>query len=74
MDGGLRRHDGHVETAHMPSSFTLGKHFEAFVQTQLASCRYGNASEVLRDALRLMEDREILFQALDAALSRGIAT
>ncbi len=42
----------------MPSSYTLGKYFEDFVQAQLASGRYGNASEVLRDALRLMEDRE----------------
>jgi antitoxin ParD1/3/4 len=57
----------------MPSSYTLGKHFEAFVQAQLASGRYGNASEVLRDALRLMEDREKRLQALDAALSKGIA-
>jgi putative addiction module CopG family antidote len=38
----------------MPSSYTLGRHFEDFVQTQLASGRYGNASEVLRDALLLM--------------------
>ena len=42
----------------MPSSYAIGKHFESFVQAQLASGRYGNASEVLRDALRLMEDRE----------------
>jgi len=57
----------------MPSSYTLGKHFEAFVQAQLASGRYGNASEVLRDALRLMEARERRLAALDAALERGIA-
>jgi antitoxin ParD1/3/4 len=57
----------------MPSSYTLGKHFEAFVQAQLASGRYGNASEVLRDALRLMEERERRLAAWDAALERGIA-
>jgi len=57
----------------MPSSYTLGKHFEAFVQAQLASGRYGNASEVLRDALRLMEAREKKLEALDAAIVRGIA-
>jgi len=57
----------------MPSSYTLGKHFEAFVQAQLASGRYGNASEVLRDALRLMEAREKKLAALDAAIVRGIA-
>jgi len=57
----------------MPSSYTLGKHFESFVQAQLASGRYGNASEVLRDALRLMEERERRLASLDAAIERGIA-
>jgi len=56
----------------MPSSYTLGKHFETFVQTQLASGRYNNASEVVRDALRLMEDRERKLAALDASLERGM--
>lgn len=57
----------------MPSSYTLGKHFESFVQAQLASGRYNNASEVLRDALRLMEERERKLAALDAAVERGVA-
>ena len=57
----------------MPSSYTLGKHFESFVQAQLASGRYNNASEVLRDALRLMEERERRLAALDAVLERSIA-
>lgn len=57
----------------MPSSYTLGKHFESFVQSQLASGRYGNASEVLRDALRLMEDRERRLASLDAAIGQGLA-
>ncbi|HEX2941655.1 MAG TPA: type II toxin-antitoxin system ParD family antitoxin [Rhodopila sp.] len=57
----------------MPSSYTLGPHYEAFVQGQLASGRYNNRSEVVRDALRLMEERERRLVALDAAISRGIA-
>jgi antitoxin ParD1/3/4 len=57
----------------MPSSYTLGKYFEDFVQAQLASGRYGNASEVLREALRLMEDRERRLAALDASIERGLA-
>jgi antitoxin ParD1/3/4 len=52
----------------MPSSYTLGQHFEQFVQSQLAGGRYNNASEVLRDALRLMEDRERRLAVLDAAI------
>src|SRR5262249_1771415 len=57
----------------MPSSYTLGQHFEAFIQAQLASGRYNNASEVVRDALRLMEDRERRLAAVDAAIERGLA-
>jgi antitoxin ParD1/3/4 len=57
----------------MPSSYTLGEYFESFVQAQLASGRYNNASEVLRDALRLLEQRERRLAALDAAIARGIA-
>jgi antitoxin ParD1/3/4 len=57
----------------MPSSYTLGQHFEAFVQAQLASGRYNNASEVVRDALRLMEERERRLAAVDAAIERGLA-
>jgi antitoxin ParD1/3/4 len=53
----------------MPSSYTLGAHFEKFIQAQLASGRYNNASEVLRDALRMMEESE---QRLAAALQRGL--
>jgi antitoxin ParD1/3/4 len=57
----------------MASSYSLGAHFEAFVKAQLASGRYGNASEVLRDALRLMEERGKKLAAFDAAIMRGIA-
>jgi antitoxin ParD1/3/4 len=57
----------------MPSSYTLGRHFEGFIQGQLASGRYNNASEVIRDALRLLEEREGKLAALDAALMRGVA-
>lgn len=57
----------------MPDSYTLGQHFEAFIQAQLASGRYHDASEVVRDALRLMEERERRLAAVDAAIERGLA-
>jgi antitoxin ParD1/3/4 len=57
----------------MPSSYSLGSHFEAFIQGQLSSGRYNNASEVLRDALRLMEERERRLASLDASIARGLA-
>lgn len=59
----------------MPSSYTIGRHFESFVQKQLASGRYSSASEVLRDALRLMEERERdreTLERLQQAWSEGI--
>jgi len=57
----------------MPSSYSLGDHFENFVQGQLANGRYKNASEVVRDALRLMEERERRIAALDVSIERGLA-
>lgn len=42
----------------MTTSVALGSHFESFIHAQIASGRYNNVSEVMRDALRLMEERE----------------
>lgn len=43
----------------MPSSFALGEHFESFIRSMVASGRYNNASEVVREGLRALEDREL---------------
>jgi antitoxin ParD1/3/4 len=47
----------------MPSSYAVGKHFEGFIKRQINSGRYSSTSEVIRDALRLLEEREELGQA-----------
>ena len=41
----------------MTINFQLGGHSEEFVQGQLESGRYADATEVVRHALRLMEER-----------------
>lgn len=42
----------------------LGKHFEEFLECQIKSGRYGSKNEVLRAGLHLLEEREIMLQAL----------
>ncbi len=42
----------------MPRSYALGDHFERFIDSQVKSGRFNNASEVVRAGLRLLEDRE----------------
>jgi len=54
----------------MPSSYTLGAHFEALVRGLVESGRYNNASEVVRDGLRLLEEREKLREVKVAELRR----
>ena len=53
----------------------LTPHFEDFVQESISSGRYGNVSEVVRAALRLLEDyeknRETKLNDLRAALDEG---
>ena len=53
------------------TSITLGGHFDEFVSRQLAEGRYGSASEVVRAALRLLEEREDKVRALRQALREG---
>lgn len=44
----------------MPSSYSLGEHYEALAKALVASGRYASVSEVLRDGMRLVEEREVL--------------
>lgn len=56
----------------MPSSFTLGKRYETMVRDMVDSGRYASASEVLRDGLRLLEEREEQRQAKLASLREAM--
>jgi len=40
------------------TSISLGDHFEGFIASQVVTGRYGNRSEVIRAALREMEERQ----------------
>jgi putative addiction module CopG family antidote len=53
----------------MPSSYVVGSHFEQFIKDQISGGRYQSASEVVRDALRLLEHEE---QRRAAALGRAL--
>jgi putative addiction module CopG family antidote len=57
----------------MPASYSLGVHFETFVRRQLKSGRFASASEVVREGLRLMEEREAERDARLEALRGEIA-
>lgn len=56
----------------MARSVELGK-LEEVVDRLVASGRYNSKSEVLREGVRLVEEREKRLEALDAALARGLA-
>jgi antitoxin ParD1/3/4 len=47
----------------MPSSYAVGDHFEQFIKQQVQSGRYNSASEVVRDGLRLLQEREEIREA-----------
>lgn len=60
----------------MPSSYALGAHFENLMDDLIRSGRYNSKSEILRDGLRVIEERESRLKAdldsLRAALKEGL--
>ena len=55
------------------TSVTLGEHWEVFIKNEVASGRYGTASEVIRDALRNLEEHKSKMKALRIHLGEGAA-
>lgn len=62
----------------MPSSYAVGDHFEQFIKRQVEGGRYASASEVVRDALRLLEEEEqrraATLEALRAEVKKGLVS
>jgi len=60
----------------MPTrNINLTEHFDHFVQRQVSRGRYSNASEIVREALRLLEEqeqeRQVKLKALRQAAKHG---
>lgn len=53
------------------TSVSLGDHFVEFIDAQIANGRFSSASDVVRAALRLLEEDEARLSALQAALIEG---
>lgn len=57
----------------MASSANLGDKLETYVSDLVKTGRYNSRSEVLREGVRLVEEREKRLATLDAAIARGLA-
>lgn len=54
-------------------SAEVGAKLEKYVTKLVAQGRYNSKSEVVREGLRLVQERETRFATLDAAIKRGLA-
>ncbi len=57
----------------MASSVDLGANLEQVVTGLVTSGRYNSRSEILREGVRLVQERERRLEALDAAIAQGLA-
>ncbi|ODS54093.1 MAG: hypothetical protein ABS36_11645 [Acidobacteria bacterium SCN 69-37] len=60
----------------MPRTYDIGEHLERFIDSQVETGHYADASEVVRAALRLLEARELARVAelndVRAAIHKGL--
>jgi len=57
----------------MAISADVGPRLESLVDELVKNGRYGSKSEVVREGIRLVEERETALARLNAALERGLA-
>jgi antitoxin ParD1/3/4 len=53
------------------TSIILGEHFDELIAQQVQTGRYGTASEVVRDALRMFEQQQTAIKRLNDAIEEG---
>jgi len=53
------------------TSILLGEHFEKFISKKIKNGKYSSASEVIRQSLRLMEEKENQIKKINKALEKG---
>ncbi len=53
------------------TSMSLGEHFDGFIAHQIGEGRFSSASEVVRAALRMLEDNERKIATLQHLLEEG---
>ena len=56
------------------TSIVLSDHWQRYIEIQVMSGRHASASEVVRDALRLAEDRQKRVDRLNALIDEGEAS
>jgi antitoxin ParD1/3/4 len=56
------------------TSISLGDHWEAYARRKVESGEYGSTSEVIREALRLHEERSEFKSKLLEAIDKGLAS
>ena len=57
----------------MASSVNLGNQLEAFITEAVKNGRYGSRSEVLREGVRLVQEREAKWTRFEAEMREAIA-
>ena len=53
------------------TSITIGEHFDSFIASQIESGRFSSVSEVVREGLRALEEKETKLSLLRRELMKG---
>lgn len=54
-------------------SYSVGAYFDNFIRSQVSSGRFNNGSEVVREGLRLLEQREMKLAQLRQQIQEALA-